>query len=86
MCPHEEFCHEKTRIAQTTEQTISVSSTNGEGFTDEALCSYKFEFSTFAGPGDKMNVEFITAVNAAVTFTVGTSFSNAIHGSKFQNP
>ena len=33
-----------------------------------------------------MNVEFITAVNAAVTFTVGTSFYSAIHGAKFQNP
>ena len=57
-----------------------------EGYANEVLCNYKFEFSIHAGPGDVMTVQFVRASNSGVTFTVGTSFYKAEHGSKFETP
>ena len=57
-----------------------------EGYANEILCNYKFEFSIHAGPGDVMSVEFTKVTNSGATFTVGTSFYKAVHGTKFDNP
>ena len=69
-------------MAQLEEQTITVFA----GFGEEILCSYKFEFSVDAGPRDIMTVEIIRAMNAGMTFTVGTNFYSAERGAKLNNP
>ena len=33
-----------------------------------------------------MSVKFVKATNSGVTFTVGTSFYDAIHGARFDKP
>ena len=44
---------------QTFGQIISIDSK--AGYEDDVLCTYKFEFSVNAGPGDLMQVEFVIA-------------------------
>ena len=72
-----------TQIAQTDRRTITVDSAQYE---ESVLCTYKFQFSINAGPGDVMNVEFTQATKSGLAFAVGTSFITAAYAQKIEQP
>ena len=58
---------------------------NSDQYSNDVLCTYKFEFSVNASPKDLMKVEFIKATKTGLGFGVGTSFRNA-EGQKISQP
>jgi len=71
-------------VVQPEEKVVSVPF--GSGFEDDHLCTYWFQFSVHAGPGDLMQIEFTTVKNAGMTFSAGTSYSSALTGAKMNEP
>ena len=84
VCPREDFCQELVQVVQIEEKLISVPF--GTGFRDDHLCTYWFQFSVHAGPGDLMQIEFSSVKNAGMTFSAGISYASALTGAKMNEP
>ena len=50
------------------------------------MCTYKFEFSVNAGPGDVLQLQIVTASYSGLAFAVGSSLLTATTGPKVEDP
>ena len=73
-CPRERFCGDLVQIAQPYAATLTI---NSDSYENEVLCTYRFQFSINAGPGDVMTVEFTKAEYTGLGFAVGNSYLTA---------